>query len=169
MFPACEFIFNSWPMQIRSILLLLTLQVIVSVAGAQEYSDSCRLEKEKLDSLYILETEGRKERDKVLHAEPLFIDLIRDLGAQQGEKEWNIGVGLTDNRKYDQYTALVEYEFAPVDRLGLEVGLPFSFYFPADSGVGHPDIPGSRRKSLKLAAQYSFFLSETISTSMAVG
>jgi hypothetical protein len=78
-------------------------------------------------------------------------------------------MGLTDNRQYDQYTALVEYEFAPMDRLGLEVELPFSFYFPADSGVGRPDIPGSRLNSLKLAAQYSFFVSEKISTSMAVG
>jgi hypothetical protein len=156
-------------MQIRSFLLLLTLQVIVDVANGQEYSDSSRIEKGKLDSLYILETEGRKGRDKVLHAEPLYIDLIRDLGARKGEKEWNIGVGLTDNRQYDQYTALVEYEFAPADRLGLEVELPFSFYFPADSGVGRPDIPGSKLNSLKLAAQYSFFVSEKISTSVAVG
>jgi hypothetical protein len=29
-----------------------------------------------------------REPDKVLHAELLYIDLIRDLGARKGEKEW---------------------------------------------------------------------------------
>ena len=36
------------------------------------------------DSLYIQEVEEKQEPDKVLHAEPLFIDLIRDLGARKG-------------------------------------------------------------------------------------
>ena len=40
------------------------------------------------DTLYIYEVEDKFEGpDKVLHAEPLFIDLIRDLGARQGEAE----------------------------------------------------------------------------------
>ena len=50
-----------------------------------------------LDSLYINSIEEKSEPDKILHAEPLYIDLIRDLGARKGEKEWNIGFGLTDN------------------------------------------------------------------------
>jgi hypothetical protein len=118
------------------------------------------------DSLYIQEVEEKQEPDKVLHAEPLFIDLIRDLGARKGEKEWNIGLGLTDNNKYDRYTALVEYEWAPVNRLGLEVELPFSIYYPtAENGKA----PGSKLNSLKLAAQYSFFVSDKYKTSMAIG
>ncbi|HAI17051.1 MAG TPA: phosphoribosylformylglycinamidine synthase, partial [Xanthomarina gelatinilytica] len=44
------------------------------------------------DSLYIAEVEESKEPLKILHAEPLYIDLIRDLGARKGEKEWNIGL-----------------------------------------------------------------------------
>lgn len=63
---------------------------------------------ESKDSLYIQEIEAIKGTDKVLHAEPLYIDLIRDLGARKGEKEWNIGMGLTDNNMYDKYNALVE-------------------------------------------------------------
>ena len=43
------------------------------------------------------------EPDKVLHAEPLYIDLIRDLGARKGEKEWNFGYGLTDFNDFDEY------------------------------------------------------------------
>lgn len=118
------------------------------------------------DSLYIHEIEDRQEPDKVLHAEPLFIDLIRDLGARKGEKEWNVAFGLSDYNTFDQYTALIEYEWAPVNRLGLEVELPFSFYYPI---AGNASAPGSRLNSLKLAAQYSFFVSDKHKTSMALG
>lgn len=118
------------------------------------------------DSLYINEVEGKKGSDKVLHAEPLYIDLIRDLGARKGEKEWNVGLGLSDNSEYDTYSALVEYEWAPIDRLGLEVELPFSLYYPT---VENAEAPGSRLNSFKLAAQYSFFVSEKLKSSLALG
>lgn len=118
-----------------------------------------------LDSLYIQEVENKHELVKVLHAEPLYIDLIRDLGARKGEKEWNVGLGLTDNNSYDEYLALVEYEWAPIDRLGLEVELPFTFY-PSNKDA---NAPSSKLNGLKLATQYSFFVSEKLKTSMAIG
>ena len=121
---------------------------------------------EAKDSVYIHEIEDKTEPDKVLHAEPLYIDLIRDLGARKGEREWNVGDGLTDNNQYDKYTALVEYEWAPVNRLGLEVEMPFSFYYPT---AENSETPKSKLNSFKVAAQYSFFVSERHSTSMAVG
>ena len=120
------------------------------------------------DSLYILQVEDGKEPDKVLHAEPLYIDLIRDLGARKGEKEWNIGLGLIDNLRFDSYEALVEYEWAPIDRLGLEVELPFTFYSPIN-GTGRDSIPSNQLNSLKLAVQWSFFVNEPMATSMALG
>jgi hypothetical protein len=104
----------------------------------------------------------------VLHAEPLYIDLIRDLGARKGEKEWNVGFGLTDNLKFDAYEALIEYEWAPIDRLGLEVELPFTFYAP-QSGIGRDSIPSNSLNSIKIATQWSFFVSERMATSMAIG
>jgi hypothetical protein len=121
-----------------------------------------------LDSLYIQEIEGSEkgERPKLLHAEPLYIDLIRDLGARKGEKEWNVGFGFFDNMDYDKYEGLVEYEWAPIDRLGLEVEVPFTMYFPnSKNGTS----PGSRMNSLKLAAQYTFLVSEKAKTSLALG
>lgn len=121
---------------------------------------------EILDSLYIDYIEERKGPAKILHAEPLYIDLIRDLGARKGEREWNVGFGLTDNRDYDSYLALVEYEWAVIDRLGLEVELPFTFYYqPTENG----NAPKSRLNSLKFAAQYTFLVSEKYKTSMALG
>lgn len=120
------------------------------------------------DSLYIEQVENRKEPAKVLHAEPLYIDLIRDLGARKGEKEWNIGLGLTDNLKFDSYEALIEYEWAPIDRLGLEVELPLTIYSPIN-GIGRDSIPSNQLNSIKLAAQWSFFVNEKMATSMAIG
>lgn len=119
-----------------------------------------------IDSLYINEIENLPGKTKVLHAEPLFIDLIRDLGARKGEKEWNIGLGLTDNISYDAYSALIEYEWAPIDRLGLEIELPMTIHYPLHSDI---TAPGSKLNSLKLAAQYTFLVSENTNSSLAVG
>src|SRR5688572_25810465 len=93
------------------------------------YAQEQPIDKQEQDSLYIEHFE-EKLPAKVLHAEPLYIDLIRDLGARKGEHEWNIGLGITDNLKYDTYQTLIEYEFAPIDRLGLEIEVPFTFYAP---------------------------------------
>jgi hypothetical protein len=121
-----------------------------------------------LDSLFIGDFE-KKLPPKVLHAEPLYIDLIRDLGARKGEKEWNVGMGLMDNQNYDEYEALIEYEWAPLDRLGLEVELPFSFYYPVVEPISGKPVPQSKLNSLKVAGQYTFLVSEKQKTSLAVG
>lgn len=144
--------------------LVLTLLTVITVTSARAQTEEHI--KDIKDSLYIEEVENKSSPDKVLHAEPLYIDLIRDLGARKGESEWNIGLGLTDNNAYDKYTALVEYEWAPIDRLGLEVELPFTIYYPTNSNAV---APSSRLNSIKLAAQYSFYVSELHKTSMAFG
>lgn len=81
---------------------------------AQEEETGSRTDKQEQDSIYIQEVESRREPLKTLHAEPLYIDLIRDLGARKGEREWNVGLGMHDNLTYDSYEALVEYEWAPL-------------------------------------------------------
>jgi hypothetical protein len=143
--------------------VVLTLLTVIAITSAEAQTEE-QIKKTK-DSLYIEEVENKKTPDKVLHAEPLYIDLIRDLGARKGEKEWNVGLGLTDNNTFDKYTALVEYEWAPIDRLGLEVELPFSIY----STNGNATAPSTKLNSFKLAAQYSFYVSEKHKTSMALG
>lgn len=148
-------------MNIKKILVLLI------VLAPSTYISAQITDAEK-DSLYIQQIEDHKEPDKVLHAEPLYIDLIRDLGARKGEKEWNLGLGLTDNLKFDSYEALIEYEWAPIDRLGLEVELPFTFYSPV-YGTKNDSIPSNQLNSIKIAAQWSFFVNEPMATSMAFG
>jgi hypothetical protein len=148
-------------MNIKIFLMLILL------LASYKYGFSQMTDAEK-DSIYIQHIEYQKEPHKVLHAEPLYIDLIRDLGARKGEKEWNIGLGLTDNLKFDSYETLIEYEWAPIDRLGLEIELPFTFYSPLDN-TENSSIPSNQLNSLKIAAQWSFFVHEPIATSMAFG
>jgi len=105
---------------------------------------------------------------KIRHAEPLYMDLIRDLGARKGEKEWNVGYGIEGHKDYTINHSFVEYEFSPLNRLGLEVEVPFAFYKSANGREG-VEIPRNRIEGLKLAAQYTFLVSEKHQMSMAGG
>lgn len=118
------------------------------------------------DSLHF--ATDKSLQPKVLHAEPLFIDLIRDLGARKGEREWNVGAANVDRLRFDRYEALIEYEWAPRDRLGLEVELPMTFYAPVTSNLDATK-PSNRIESLKVAAQWSFLVSQKHRASMALG
>jgi hypothetical protein len=148
----------------KKYLLLLIIPFYQTAFGQ---IDSVRALHRELDSLFIREVEQKTEWTKVLHAEPLYIDLIRDLGARKGEREWNFGIGLTDNLRYDTYQALVEYEWAPINRLGFEIEIPFTVIAPYKNGSD--SIPSSRMESFKTATQWSFFVSDKLNTSMAIG
>lgn len=106
---------------------------------------------------------------KVSHAEPVFFDLIRDLGARKGERELNIGMGMISTDAYTIQSYLVEYEFAPVNRLGVEIELPFSFHkIPETEDPAHTRTE-TGLEGIKAAFQYSFFVSEKRQTTMAIG
>ncbi|TLV02110.1 HAEPLYID family protein [Dyadobacter luticola] len=119
------------------------------------------------DSVSIFPAEKPKPL-KIRHAEPLYMDLIRDLGARKGEKEWNVGYGIEGHKDYTINHSFVEYEFSPVNRLGLEVEVPFAFYRSAASNE-HVEIPRNRIEGLKLASQYTFLVSKKHQMSMAAG
>ena len=103
---------------------------------------------------------------KVHHIEPLYVDLVRDLGARKGEKELNIAGDFKNTSTYSEYAVLAEYEFAPIDRLGLEIETDFSFYKQI-SDVN--DIPKNKLDNLRLSAQYSFYVSPKYATTLALG
>jgi hypothetical protein len=151
-------------------LIFIAALLWTSNAIAQTKIDSLKSAKQKLDSLFLNEIEAPEtnQKPKVLHAEPLYIDLIRDLGARKGEKEWNIGTGLQDKRKYDEIHALVEYEFAPIDRLGFEVELPFTFY-SFRNRENKSNGPSNHLESIKLATQWTMLVSEKKNLSAALG
>lgn len=143
---------------IRALLILFLFALPQISFGQSE-------DKYEIDSTFIWKVEDSVEPDKILHAEPLYIDLIRDLGARKGENEWNFGMGLTDFESFDEYEFLVEYEFAAIDRLGIEVEIPVFFY---NSGSEDPG-PDNRIESLKTAVQYTFLVDQKINTSLALG
>ncbi len=103
---------------------------------------------------------------KVHHIEPLYIDLVRDLGARKGEKELNLAGDFKNAPDYSEYAVLAEYEFAPINRLGLEIETDFSF-FKQISNV--KKIPKNRFDNLRLSAQYSFYVSTKYNTTLALG
>lgn len=103
---------------------------------------------------------------KIQHAEPLYIDLMRDLGAHKGEAEFNLGFGVANHKSYYEYNGFIEYEWAIADRLGLEVEVPFSF----NKGIGTINtVPNNRVEGIKMATQYTFLVSEKHQTSLAIG
>lgn len=116
--------------------------------------------------------EGQERPLKLKHAEPLYIDLIRDLGAHKGEKEWNVGMAMVDRERFDSYEFLVEYEWAIRDRWGMELEVPVTVYTPNRRHGGEPnfqDKPSNRIESLKMATQYTFLVSAKARASLAVG
>ena len=132
-----------------------------------------QVEENQNDAFVPHEDEGQRVRPKVEHAEPLFIDLIRDLGARKGECEWNVGLGHNDLLTHDEYTALIEYEWAVIDRLGLEIEFPFT-YHASNRRTGSEQPSGDLRRSrgiesLKLAAQWSFAVFPRARTTLALG
>lgn len=117
--------------------------------------------------LNILVNAQEQQPVKVSHAEPVYFDLIRDLGARKGEKEFNAGIGAVSQDKQLLHLLFVEYEFAPINRLGLEIEIPLSIRrsFNASDHTGE----SSGLEGIKLASQYSFFVSEKWKTTMAAG
>ncbi len=116
-------------------------------------------------SCVILAQEKGGLPDKVHHAEPLYNDLVRDLGARKGEKEFNLGADITRTSLKDDFGYLMEYEFAPIDRLGLEVETDFAY---AKSRMAN--VPSTNQlEILRLSSQYSFYVSKKKATTLAFG
>lgn len=100
---------------------------------------------------------------KVKHAEPLYLDLMRDLGARKGEAEFNVGYGTGRFKNKVEHNAFIEYEWAVANRLGLEVEVPVLF---AKDNLGQRT---NHVEGLKLGTQYTFLVDEKHQTSLAIG
>lgn len=105
---------------------------------------------------------------KISHAEPLYLDLVRDLGARKGEREWNVGTQFSQHGGSTSWHPFVEYEFAPVNRLGLEVEVPFQLTVPAHNQE-FPTAATFRLHSIKTSVQWTYAVIVPWQTSLAVG
>lgn len=122
----------------------------------------------KNDSIITIQPQQKTLKPKVEHAEPLYTDLMRDLGARKGEAEINVGFGVASKKGYNEYNGFIEYEWAVADRLGLEVEVPFSFNHKSDNNDGSIYVPNNKIEGLKLATQYTFLVNEKRKMSLAV-
>ena len=149
---------------VRAIILLYGCFAFTCLKAQEEESNK---DSDLYKDLKLIDSvEFGQPLPKVLHAEPLYVDLIRDLGARKGEQEWNVGFGLLDESQFAEYELLVEYEFALFNRLGVEIELPFAFYSANDR---NGTIPSNLLEGLQLATQYTFLVSTKASTSLAIG
>lgn len=122
---------------------------------------------EKRNSVDSAQKKQVKIYPKISHAEPLYVDLMRDLGARKGEAEVNFGLGVAAHKNFNEYNGFVEYEWAVANRLGMEVEVPFSFTRRSADIPG--EIPGNKISGIKLATQYTFLVDVRSQTSMAIG
>lgn len=149
---------------IKRIFGLAALVVFSGFVTAQEQAvDSVKVE----EAAVAAHDDEEGKPLKLHHAEPLYTDLVRDLGARKGEKEFNIGTGITKNGNYYELTPYLEYEWNPANRLGLEVELPFSIYTSAEKQA--EKSPGTALEGVKMAIQYTFLVDKKSYTSLAVG
>jgi len=119
------------------------------------------------DSVFLERVERMTPSPKVYHAEPIAIDLMRDLGARRGEAEWNLGIVQSDKSTYDELSLFAEYEWAPIDRLGLEVEVPVVLHAPLGGTTAR--VPRDQIESLKLASMYTFQVDTMRHWSTALG
>ncbi|MBX3102901.1 MAG: hypothetical protein KF690_10360 [Bacteroidetes bacterium] len=104
---------------------------------------------------------------KVKHAEPLYLDLVRDLGARRGEQEWNMGSTFRHAAAGLTLHPFLEYEWAPVNRLGAEIEVPLY------AGVVNPQTEGTGLRlgvhSLKASLQWTVLVRQRGQLSAAMG
>jgi hypothetical protein len=154
----------------RIAVLFCAILIVPEHLRAQARPDSAGLRdtvSSARDSAFLERVERVTSSPKVYHAEPIGIDLMRDLGARKGEAEWNMGFAQKDKGNYDELLTFVEYEWAPVNRLGLEVEVPVVFHAPLGSGGERP--PRDQIEGLKLAGMYTFQVDTAKHWSSAIG
>ncbi len=115
------------------------------------------------------QTTSKDLPSKIKHAEPICVDLIKDLGARKGEHEVNAGFVMRYNDHYTATEGFVEYEFAPLNRLGIEVEVPFRLSTVGRDGTAGDELPRKKVEGIKPAFQYTFLVSEKAQLSMAAG
>lgn len=104
---------------------------------------------------------------KIKHADPVYEDLTTDLGARKGENQLNINFGYRDlTENHHIFLSKVEYEFAPLDGLGLEIIVPYTVYF--NNQLSEIERPGNRMEFFQRATQYTFFTSPEHNISLAL-
>ena len=79
-------------------------------------------------TLYAQEANSEEKTETGLkHYVPLYLDIPAELNVKKGYKEIDVAGGYGDFRDYNGVRGLIEYDFAPIDKLGFEIEVPFIF------------------------------------------
>jgi len=130
-------------------------------------------------SAFCQETETEKPTK---HYMPLYLDIPAEMNVEKGFKEANIGFGYADFKHFKGQRVLVEYDFAPIDKLGFEIEVPFIFVQDKNSIApvetvetvenGHAGEEGGRAESgnaIRIGFHYALYSSTKSKTSIGVG
>ena len=141
-------------------------------------------------SAFCQETKSSEsqEQTELKHYMPLYLDIPAEMNVKKGFKEANIGFGYADFKGFKGQRVLVEYDFAPIDKLGFEIELPFIFVQEKnnistdevldveeiDESVesGHAGEEGGGAESgnaIRIGFHYALYSSAKAKTSIGVG
>ena len=123
--------------------------------------------------------EEKKEDVALKHYMPLYLDIPAEMNVKKGYKEINVAGGYADFEHFSGQRALIEYDFAPTDKLGFEIEMPFIFVkqkTQTTTTTGQDDVivpeEGGAAKSanaLRIGFNYALFASQKAKTSVSVG
>lgn len=135
--------------------LVLSFSLLGHVSDAQQHESSA-----------FRQLEGSEPPIK--HADPVYNDFSTDLGARKGSGQINVNFGYQNiPDQHHELLSQLEFEYAPVDNLGLELLLPYNAYF--NNKLSMVERPQNRLEFLQWSAQYTFLSSYERRISMAMG
>lgn len=119
-----------------------------------------------------------KKEESTKHYMPLYLDIPAEMNVKKGYKEINLASGYADYKDFSSIRTLLEYDFAPIDKLGFEIEIPFVFVnqkttttqSESTTVVAHEE--GEAVKSvtaLRVGFNYSLYNSSKAQTSISIG
>ena len=125
-----------------------------------------------------IKSEERESETELKHYVPLYLDIPAELNVKKGYQEINVAGGYGFFRDNNAVRGLIEYDFAPIDKLGFEIEIPFIFL------PNQHDSPGDYLEevmlteeggalesaaSLRLGFTYTLFSLPAAKTTLGVG
>lgn len=106
----------------------------------------------------VLTRQDTTKKEELSFAEPVFFDFITDLGGPAGQVIANGNLFYKDfDDRHNTLLNQIELEVAPVNRLGIEVVLPYKVYLENDNLS--KALPDNRIPYLQWGLQYAFLVS----------
>lgn len=106
-----------------------------------------------------------QEASEVKFSQPLYLDLPGNLNVKSGYKELNSLQSFQSFKEYNYYRLSVEYSFAPISNLGLEIELPTNLY----ANNVHTAEVENKIEAIRIGAIYSIPNLKLMNSAIGVG